>query len=182
MHCRRVSNSRPITCIFGRTHFCPRTGNDPCWDSRGALYYFMIQCTSRRLSIHVVKPRLNRTRIVLSFLSSILLQNDGPHQPPRSTTTSEELKLRKSLLWKDIQTVQGDPATVGKGTDLLHQRGVQRFVSQLCHVSTMNTESQTDGYLHRRRRHPWDFPTIELVSQSSVLVHSQCCAPGYQSR
>lgn len=63
---------------------------------------------------------LNSTAIVVVFVILILLEHDSPHQPAGCPTTSKQLKLGKTLLWENIETVQGNPASMRQTPYLLH--------------------------------------------------------------
>jgi hypothetical protein len=69
--------------------------------------------------------------LVLSLHFLVFLQHDPAHYSPRSTATCKELKLRKSLLRENIESVKRSPAPMGEGAHLLHEWGIERFVGQL---------------------------------------------------
>lgn len=80
------------------------------------------------LAIQILKSIPDVAGVVVALFLHVLLENNSPHQTSRCTAAGEQLELSEALLGQDVQTVQCNPATVGEGSNLLHERCVEGFV------------------------------------------------------
>ena len=81
-----------------------------------------------RLSVQILQPTLNQTGVIVTLFCLVFLQHNSPHQTTRSTTTSEEFKLGKTLLGENIETIESYPASMGKSSHLFDNWGVEGFI------------------------------------------------------
>ena len=89
---------------------------------------------SSGMSIQILQSIAYYTGIVVLFLFHVFLKDNGPHEATWGAATSKQFELGETLLWKNIKPIESDPTSMGQAADLLHQRGVKRFVSQLQNV------------------------------------------------
>lgn len=69
--------------------------------------------------------------IIITLVILVLLKHNTAHNTSWGATTSEEFELGKTLLWQNIEPIQGHPAAMREPSRLLHQGRVEWFVCQL---------------------------------------------------